>query len=96
MANENLWTKEEKGKVQVGLTATAQDDLGSIGFVSLPKVGTALEVGSEVIELEAEKTVVEYESPVAGEVIEVNEAALKTPTLLDEPGAWLFTVEKNK
>lgn len=94
MSETNLWIKEEDNVRRVGLTAHAQDDLGSISFAMLPKIGKDIAIGDEVVELEAEKAVVEYESPVYGTVVEVNEAALLTPTLLDEPDAWLYAVEK--
>ncbi|MDT2831688.1 glycine cleavage system protein H [Vagococcus carniphilus] len=94
MAEENLWMKEDSEGVTVGLTAVAQDDLGNISFAMLPKVGSEITLGEGVVELEAEKAVVEYESPVSGTVISVNEAALKDTSLLDQPDAWLYKVKK--
>lgn len=94
MAEENLWIKEDTEGVTVGLTEVAQDDLGSISFAMFPKVGTFVEAGEGVVELEAEKAVVEYESPISGTVISVNEAALRDTKLLDEPGAWLYKLKK--
>lgn len=94
MAEENLWMKEDSEGVTVGLTAIAQDDLGNISFAMLPKVGSEITLGEGVVELEAEKAVVEYESPVSGTVISVNEAALKDTSLLDQPDAWLYKVKK--
>lgn len=94
MAEENLWVKEEAGEMIIGLTATAQDDLGNISFAMLPKVGSQITKGDSVIELEAEKAVVEYETPISGTVIAVNEAGLKNTKILDEPNAWLFKVSK--
>lgn len=93
MSEKNLWVKEvEEGK-KVGLTATAQDDLGSITFAMLPKIGKDLKVGDPVVELEAEKAVVEYDSPVAGKVVAINEEAEKNPKILDEQDAWLYIVK---
>ncbi|MFC6347849.1 glycine cleavage system protein H [Vagococcus carniphilus] len=94
MAEENLWMKEDSEGVTVGLTAVAQDDLGNISFAMLPKVGSEITLGEGVVELEAEKAVVEYESPVSGTVISINEAALKDTSLLDKPDAWLYKVKK--
>ncbi|WP_326716689.1 glycine cleavage system protein H [Vagococcus jeotgali] len=92
MSQGNLWFKTDKEVITVGLTAQAQDDLGSITFAMLPKVDQLIKLGEPVIELEAEKAVVEYESPVEGKVVRVNEEALNNPKLLDEPDAWLFSV----
>ncbi|MFW7431628.1 glycine cleavage system protein H [Vagococcus carniphilus] len=94
MAEENLWMKEDSEGVTVGLTAVAQDGLGNISFAMLPKVGSEITLGEGVVELEAEKAVVEYESPVSGTVISINEAALKDTSLLDKPDAWLYKVKK--
>lgn len=94
MSDENLWLEETKTHIKVGLTPVAQDTLGSVTFAMLPKVGSVIKQGDAVVELEAEKAVVEYESPVSGVVSEINEAAEKNPSLLDEKNAWLYIVEK--
>ena len=94
MSEENLWLKEENGVVTIGLTEVAQDDLGNISFAMLPKAGTVVTKGDSVVELEAEKAVVEYETPVSGTIVEINEAGQKNTELLDEPGAWLFKIKR--
>lgn len=94
MTEKNLWMTEDSEGITIGLTEVAQDDLGSISFAMFPKVGSFIEAGEGVVELEAEKAVVEYESPISGTVISVNEAALKDTKVLDEPGAWLFKLKK--
>ncbi|MBP2966943.1 glycine cleavage system protein H, partial [Acinetobacter baumannii] len=86
--------EEVDGVVTVGLTSVAQDDLGSISFVMFPKVGTVVTQGDSVVELEAEKAVVEYETPVSGTIVEINEAGQKDTKILDKPKAWLFKVKK--
>ncbi|MGY3766627.1 glycine cleavage system protein H [Vagococcus vulneris] len=91
MTDKNLWIKEEDDLIVVGLTVSAQDDLGKISFASFPKVGQKVSQGDEIIELEAEKAVVEYESPVSGKIVEINNQDV---TLLDEPKAWLYKVKK--
>lgn len=93
MSEENLWVKEENGEIIVGLTEVAQDDLGSISFAMFPKIGTVVAKGDSVVELEAEKAVVEYETPVAGTIVAINEDGQKDTSILDAPGAWLFKVK---
>lgn len=93
MSEETLWVKQVEEGQMVGLTPTAQDDLGSITFAMLPKVGKEIKQGDPVVELEAEKAVVEYDSPVSGVVVSINEAAEKNPKLLDEKDAWLYIVK---
>jgi len=93
MSQETLWVKKVEEGHMVGLTETAQDDLGSITFALFPKIGKEVTEGEAVIELEAEKAVVEYDSPVSGTVVAINEEAEKNPKLLDEKEAWLYIVK---
>lgn len=60
---------------KIGLTAEAQEDLGKITFATFPKVGQTLAKGDSLIELEAEKAVSEFSSPLSGKVVAINEAA---------------------
>ncbi|MGX6962495.1 glycine cleavage system protein H [Vagococcus xieshaowenii] len=95
IADKYLWiTKEEQG-YRLGFTNEGQEELGNITFVSLPKVGRELVQGEPFADVEAEKAVTELVSPVSGRVIEINEAALDTPSILDsemEATAWLLVV----
>lgn len=94
MTEKNLWIKEEIDGLIVGLTAFSQEDLGSISFAMLPKVGSEITVGDGVVELEAEKAVVEYEAPTSGTILAVNEEAIKNVKILDEPEVWLYKITK--
>lgn len=79
----------------IGITQVAADALGDIVFVDLPSVGATIAVGAVVGEVESTKSVSEIFSPVAGEVIEVNDAVVADPALLNtDPygAAWLFKV----
>lgn len=90
--DNSLWIEKVPEGYKVGLTNGAQDDLGKISFVTLPKKGQKLKQGDSFVELEAEKSVSEFSSPLTGTVAEVNEAADKEPALLDnidETQAWL-------
>ena len=71
------------GVVRVGITDHAQSQLGDVVFVQLPEVGTAVEAGSPVGEVESTKSVSEIYSPLAGEVVAVNEALADTPELVN-------------
>lgn len=89
---DNLWIEKTAEGYKVGLTNQAQDDLGKISFVTLPRVGQQLTKGDSFVELEAEKSVSEFSSPLTGTVIKINEAADKNPEVLDdldESNAWL-------
>lgn len=89
---DNLWIEKTPKGYRIGLTNQAQDDLGKITFVTLPKVGQQLAKGDSLVELEAEKSVSEFSSPISGTVVGINEAADKKPEVLDdldESKAWL-------
>ena len=79
----------------VGITDTAQDALGDIVYVGLPRLGSTVTAGEVCGEVESTKSVSDLYSPVSGEVVEINDAADKDPSLInsDPYGAgWLFRV----
>jgi glycine cleavage system H protein len=92
---EHEWV-EAGGKIgKVGITDYAQNTLGDIVFVDLPKVGTSLERGKVFGSVESVKAVSDLYSPVTGTVTEVNEELATAPEKLnaDAHGAWLLKVE---
>ena len=70
---EHEWVKAEGGVGVVGITDHAQQELGDIVYVDLPKVGTKLEQGKSLGSVESVKAVSDIYSPVSGEVIEIND-----------------------
>ena len=86
-----------KGAVgTIGITDYAQQELGDVVFVELPKVGATVKAGASFGTVESVKAVSEVFSPVSGEVTEVNAALIDTPEKLNtEPhgGAWLIRVK---
>src|ERR671922_816556 len=78
---EHEWIKAEGEHYVVGITAFAQDQLGDIVYVELPKVGDRLEAGKAFGVIESVKTASDLYAPVSGEVVEVN------GELVDEPQA---------
>ncbi|MBU4213521.1 MAG: glycine cleavage system protein GcvH [Actinobacteria bacterium] len=80
----------------VGITDVAADALGDVVYLELPAVGAKVVAGAVVGEIESTKSVSELYSPVTGVVVEVNQAAVDDPALVnaDPFGAgWLFTVQ---
>jgi glycine cleavage system H protein len=67
------------GLVQIGITDYAQGELGDIVYVELPKVGTVLAAHDVFGTVEAVKAVSELFSPIAGEVLAINERLDKEP-----------------
>ena len=92
---EHEWI-EADGKIgKVGITDYAQNTLGDIVFVDLPKVGSSLEKGKVFGSVESVKAVSDLYSPVTGTVTEVNEELATAPEKIntDAHGAWLLKVE---
>ncbi len=89
---EHEWVKAEGDVGVVGITDHAQEELGDIVYVDLPKVGTTLEQGKSLGSVESVKAVSDIYSPVSGEVIEINESLTTAPEKLNEDphgAAWL-------
>ncbi|MEO8157438.1 MAG: glycine cleavage system protein GcvH [Betaproteobacteria bacterium] len=77
----------------VGITDHAQDELGDVVFVDLPKVGSSLKKGDVAGVIESVKAAADLLMPVSGEVVEVNEALRDDPSLAnsDPMGqGWFF------
>jgi glycine cleavage system H protein len=92
---EHEWIEAE-GKIgKVGITDYAQNTLGDIVFVDLPKVGSSVEKGKVFGSVESVKAVSDLYSPVTGTVTEVNEELATAPEKInsDAHGAWLLKVE---
>lgn len=72
------------GTVTVGITDHAQESLGDVVFVELPEVGRELDVGEEFGVIESVKAASDLYAPLAGEVLEVNEALEDAPETVNE------------
>jgi glycine cleavage system H protein len=90
------WVRAEAdGTLTVGITEYAQDALGDIVFVELPKVGKAYGAGDDAAVVESVKAASDIYAPVAGEVVEVNTAVSDAPDSInaDAYAAWLFKIK---
>ena len=76
---DHEWIRVDGDTATVGITEHAQQELGDIVFVELPKVGTKLEQSASFGSVESVKAVSDVYSPVAGEVTEVNSALAEAP-----------------
>lgn len=89
---EHEWVRVDGNTVTIGITDHAQQELGDIVFVDLPKTGTRVEQGGTLGSVESVKAVSDVYAPVSGEVIEINQALATAPEKLnaDPHGeAWL-------
>ena len=95
---EHEWIKVEDsgaGRAVAGITDFAQDQLGDIVFVELPKLGATVTLMGKMGEIESVKSVSDLFSPVSGEVIEVNERLLDHPEIANKDPfgeGWLIKV----
>ena len=79
----------------VGITDFAQEQLGDVVFIDLPKVGRQVARGEAVAVVESVKAASDVYSPLTGEIIEVNSELADQPALVNtDPmaGAWMFKV----
>jgi glycine cleavage system H protein len=92
---EHEWIRVEGDIGTIGITNHAQEELGDIVYVDLPKVGAKVEQGKTAGSVESVKAVSDLFAPVSGEVTEINGALTDKPEKLnaDPHGeAWLFKI----
>ena len=91
------WVRAEAdGTVTVGITEFAQDALGDIVFVELPKVGASFTAGDDAAVVESVKAASDIYAPVSGEVVEANGDLHNTPEKINSDphgAAWLIKVK---
>ncbi|SHE22195.1 glycine cleavage system protein GcvH [methanotrophic endosymbiont of Bathymodiolus puteoserpentis (Logatchev)] len=95
-ATTHEWVKPESDLVvKVGITDFAQEELGDLVYIELPEVGRKLAEKEQCAVVESVKTASDLFSPVAGEVIAINEALADSPELVNEDafGTWLFSLK---
>jgi glycine cleavage system H protein len=92
---EHEWVRLEGDSATIGITDHAQQELGDIVFVDLPKPGTQVEQGKTMGTVESVKAVSEIYSPVTGQVAETNPILTDSPEKINEDPhgeAWLVKV----
>ncbi|BCS33315.1 glycine cleavage system H protein [Luteitalea sp. TBR-22] len=91
---DHEWIRATADTADVGITDYAQQQLGDVVFVELPQVGRVLAQGEVFGTIESVKAVSELFSPVAGEVVAVNDALTSAPEQVnsDPHGAWIIRV----
>lgn len=95
--DQHEWVRVEDGDVvTVGITHYAQDALGDIVFVSLPRVGDTVDAGQSCGEVESTKSVSELYAPVSGEIAEVNGSVDDAPEVINSAPyteGWLMRIK---
>jgi glycine cleavage system H protein len=92
---EHEWIHANGNIATVGITHHAQEALGDIVFVELPKPGAQLQAGKSFGTVESVKAVSELYSPASGKVSEINEALNQSPENInkDAHSAWMIKME---
>ena len=86
------WIKHEGDTITLGLTRFAVDQLTDVTYVELKEVGTHIDQSESLGEVESVKTTNDVYTPIAGEIIAINEAVVENPALLNEDpyeAGWL-------
>ena len=89
------WVKHEDDTITIGITDHAQTMLGDLVYVELPEVETHFDGGLECAVVESVKAAADIYCPIPGEVVEVNDAVIENPQLVNEDPygrGWLIRV----
>jgi len=92
------WIRIEDNIATVGITDYAQHQLGDIVYIELPEIGTALQKGGNVVEIESVKAVGELIMPLSGKIIEVNTGLADNPESVNSSPygtGWMVKIEIN-
>jgi glycine cleavage system H protein len=93
---DHEWARKAGAVVVVGVTAHAQEALGDVVYVELPKVGSTITAGKQFGVIESTKAVSELYAPISGKVVKVNDALSDNPqTVNADPygNGWILEVE---
>lgn len=93
---DHEWAKFENDRVRVGITAFAQEQLGDVVFVELPKVGAKVTKKQGFGVVESVKAVSDLFAPLSGSVVEVNAALAKTPEVINRDPygqGWMIVIQ---
>ena len=90
------WVRLEDDTYTIGITDHAQNMLGDLVYVELPEPESHFENGQECAVIESVKAAADIYCPLAGEVLEINEAVIENPQLINEDPygqGWLFRIK---
>jgi glycine cleavage system H protein len=94
-AKSHEWVRVSGDTATIGITDHAQAELTDIVFVELPAAGRKVKVGEACAVVESVKTASDIYSPVSGEIVEINQAVVDNPALVNsEPdsGGWFYKI----
>tara|TARA_Y100000590_G_C15410886_1_gene897542 strand:+ start:10 stop:384 length:375 start_codon:yes stop_codon:yes gene_type:complete len=98
-SQEHEWISLKDNVATVGITNHAQESLGDIVFVELPKIGLNVDAGKEISVIESVKAASDIFCPVDGEILEVNNDLNDDPSIINkdaENQGWIFKIKVTK
>ena len=96
---EHEWAKQEGKQIRVGITAYAQEQLGDVVFVELPKVGAKVTAKQSFGVVESVKAVSDLFAPLSGEIVEINTALPNAPQTVNQDPygqGWMIVIAPSK
>jgi glycine cleavage system H protein len=96
---EHEWAKQDGANIRIGITHFAQEQLGDVVFVELPKVGAKVTAHQSFGVVESVKAVSDLFAPVSGEIVETNAALPKAPELVNQDPygkGWMIVVKPSR
>lgn len=94
--DEHEWLKLDGDVATVGITAHAAEQLGDLVFVQLPEAGAKFAKGDGAAVVESVKAASDVFAPLAGEIVEVNQAVADNPAIVNEDPegrGWFFKIK---
>jgi glycine cleavage system H protein len=94
--SDHEWLRIEGDVATIGITDYAQSQLGDVVFIELPKVGRSLKKAEAAAVVESVKAASDVYAPITGEVLEVNDAIVAEPALVNSDAAgkaWFFKMK---
>lgn len=95
---EHEWVRAEGKKATIGISHFAQEALGDIVYLEIPKTGVNVQYGNEITEIESTKTTSPLYAPLGGKVVAVNEKLKEKPELINQDPygeGWVVMIEMN-
>jgi glycine cleavage system H protein len=93
---DHEWLSADGDIVTVGITEYAATQLGDVVFIELPEIETQVAKGDEICVIESVKAASDITAPLDGEIVEVNEALVANPSLVNDDAtgdAWFFKLK---
>ena len=99
-SEDHAWVKvQDEDLVTIGITDFAQEQLGDLVYIELPKVGHEFSRGDNISVIESVKSASDLVAPVSGEIVEVNDRLDDDPELVSEDSmgeGWFIKVKLSK